>query len=315
MSSPVLRFRRAEYDLSQRTLIMGVLNVTPDSFSDGGKFFERERALEHGLRLAREGADILDVGGESTRPGAAPLPEDEEIRRVVPVIERLSREIPIPISIDTRKSGVAERALEAGAEMINDVSALRYDERMAPLAARWNAPVVLMHMRGQPENMQADTRYGDLIGEILEFLRNRVSCAQAAGIRGDRIIVDPGIGFGKSLEQNHNLLILKHFHRLKALNRPLLVGTSRKAFIGRVLGLPPEEREDGTLATVAVAVRSGANIVRVHEVARTRRVVQVVDAILRSSPEDSGAELGGGERREVESVSGIPPEPRKTGEK
>ena len=203
------------------------------------------------------------------------------------MIERLSREIPIPISIDTRKSRVAESALEAGADMINDITALRYDPHMASVAARWNVPVVLMHMRGEPETMQADTHYDDLTGEILDFFRARMSYAEAAGIRRDRIILDPGIGFGKSLEQNHNLLILKHLRKFKVLNQPLLVGTSRKAFIGRILGAPPGEREDGTLATVAVAVRGGANVVRVHEVARTRRVVQVVDAILRSSPEDA----------------------------
>jgi dihydropteroate synthase len=267
---------------------MGVLNVTPDSFSDGGKFLERKKAMEQGRRLAEEGADILDIGGESTRPGAKPVSEDQEAGRVIPVIEELSPRIPIPISIDTRKARVAERALEAGAEMINDISALRSDEKMAALVAKWKVPVVLMHMRGQPETMQNDPHYDNLIGEILEFFRERRAYAVSRGIQGDQIILDPGIGFGKSLEVQHNLIILKHLRRFKILNQPLLIGTSRKAFIGRVLGLGPEEREEGTMATVAIAIQNGANIVRVHEVERMRRVVRVADAILRSTPENPG---------------------------
>jgi len=280
----LLRFRRGDYDLSQRTLIMGVLNITPDSFSDGGLFFERQRAVEQGLRMAEEGADILDIGGESTRPGAKPLEEEEETRRVIPAIRALSQKIDIPISIDTRKARVAEEALKAGAEMVNDTSALRFDGRMAGVVARANVPVVLMHMRGQPENMQRYTHYEDLIGEVRDFLQERIRHAESLGITADRIIVDPGFGFGKSLEEQHNLVILKHLSHFKVLGKPLLVGTSRKAFIGRVTGLPPREREEGTMATVAVAILQGANIVRVHEVQRMRRVVQVVDAVLRCSP-------------------------------
>jgi dihydropteroate synthase len=285
MQIAILHFRRRDYDLSQRTLIMGALNVTPDSFSDGGRFLERGKAVEQGRRLAEEGADILDIGGESTRPGSKTIPEEEEARRVIPVIEELISKISIPISIDTRKAWVAERALEAGAEMINDVTALRYDEKMAGVVVRYKVPVALMHMRGQPETMQANTEYADLMGEILEFFRERMAYAGTQGIQKDQIILDPGIGFGKSLEKRHNLTILKHLQRFKVLNQPLLIGTSRKAFIGQVLGLPPEDREEGTLATVAIAVRNGANIVRVHEVGRTRRLVQVVDAILRSTSE------------------------------
>jgi dihydropteroate synthase len=285
MQIAILHFRRRDYDLSQRTLIMGALNVTPDSFSDGGRFLERGKAVEQGRRLAEEGADILDIGGESTRPGSKPVPEEEEARRVIPVIEELISKTSIPISIDTRKAWVAERALEAGAEMINDVTALRYDEKMAGVVVRYKVPVVLMHMRGQPETMQANTDYADLMGEILEFFRERMAYAGTQGIQRDQIILDPGIGFGKSLEKRHNLTILKHLQRFKVLNQPLLIGTSRKAFIGQILGLPPEDREEGTLATVAIAVRTGANIVRVHEVGRTRRLVQVVDAILRSTSE------------------------------
>jgi len=285
----MLRFRRKEYDLSRRTLVMGVLNITPDSFSDGGQFLEPRKAVEQGRRLVDEGADILDVGGESTRPGSRPLPPEEELRRVIPVIEELSGKISIPISIDTRKAGVAEGALQAGAEMVNDVSALRHDGDMAEVVARWKVPVVLMHMRGTPETMQTDPHYDDLIGEIRGFFRERMDFAISRGIAREGIILDPGIGFGKSLEEGHNLILLKHLRSFQDLGQPLLVGTSRKAFLGRILNLPPGEREEGTLATVAVAIQNGANIVRAHEVKRTRRVVQVADAILRSTAEEKSA--------------------------
>jgi len=281
MNPLFLRFRKKSYDLSQRTLIMGALNVTPDSFSDGGHFFDREKAIEEGLRLARGGADILDIGGESTRPGAKPLDAEEEIRRVIPLIRTLVQKIDIPISVDTRKASVSEKALETGAEMINDISALRFDERMAEVVARWKVPVVLMHMRGNPETMQLDTHYDDFLGEILSFFRERVAFAESRGIPADQIVLDPGIGFGKSLEEQHNLILLKYLQNFKVLEKPLLIGTSRKAFIGKILGLPPQEREEGTMATVAVAILNGANIVRVHEVERMRRVVQVTDAVLR----------------------------------
>jgi dihydropteroate synthase len=281
MNPLFLRFRKKSYDLSQRTLIMGALNVTPDSFSDGGHFFDREKAIEEGLRLAQGGADILDIGGESTRPGAKPLDAEEEIRRVIPLIRALDQKIGIPISVDTRKARVAEKALETGAEMINDISALRFDERMVEVVARWKVPVVLMHMRGNPETMQLDTHYDDFLGEILSFFRERVAFAESQGIPADQIVLDPGIGFGKSLEEQHNLILLKYLQNFKVLEKPLLIGTSRKAFIGKILGLPPREREEGTMATVAVAILNGANIVRVHEVERMRRVVQVTDAVLR----------------------------------
>jgi dihydropteroate synthase len=276
-----LCFRKKKYDLSQRTLIMGTINVTPDSFSDGGRFFDGEKAIEQGLRLAQQGADILDIGGESSRPGAKPLDEGEEIRRILPVIRSLAQKIEIPISVDTRKANVAEKALDAGAEMINDISALRFDERMAELASGRNVPVVLMHMKGDPETMQLDTHYNDLLGEILNFFRERVAFAESKGIPAKQIILDPGIGFGKSLEEKHNLILLRYLQKFQILEKPLLVGTSRKAFIGKILGLPPEDREEGTMATVAVAVFNGANIVRVHEVEKMRRVVQVVDAVVR----------------------------------
>ena len=278
-----LRFRKETYDLKKRTLIMGVLNVTLESFSDGGNFFSFEEAIAQGKKLAAEGADILDIGGESTRPGSKPLDEGEEIRRVIPVIRELSRHLRIPISVDTRKSAVASQALEAGAEMINDTSALRFDPRMAKVAAAHQVPVVLMHMRGEPENMQIDPDYADLIGEIREFFRERIIFAENQGIAPDRIILDPGIGFGKSLPKQHNLILLKNLQSFVDLQKPLLIGPSRKAFIGQILSLPPAEREEGTMAAVAVAICNGVNIVRVHEVKKVGRVVRVTDAILHSS--------------------------------
>jgi dihydropteroate synthase len=287
-------FRKKAFSLGEKTLIMGVLNITPDSFSDGGKFFSFADAASQGRKLAAEGADILDIGGESTRPGSKPLPEEEEIRRIVPVIRDLSREIPIPISVDTRKSRVAAEALAAGAEMINDISALRHDPAMVELVAAHGVPVVLMHMRGEPETMQIDPHYDDLLGEIHGFFRERIGYAEAKGIDPGRIFLDPGLGFGKSLEKNHNLILLKNLGVFADLGKPLLVGPSRKAFIGRILGLPSEEREEGTLGAVAAAVLNGAAIVRVHEVAKTLRVVRVVDAILRCEAEKEPEGNGGG---------------------
>lgn len=277
----VLVFRHQKYDLNQRTLIMGTLNVTPDSFSDGGLFFDLERAVARGRQMVAEGADIIDIGGESTRPGAKPLDEEEELRRVIPLVRSLSKEINIPISVDTRKSRVAEKSLAAGAEMINDVSALRFDQRMVTVVREAKVPVVLMHMRGNPESMQLNTQYDDLLGEIFSFLKERIDFAEDQGIPPEKIIIDPGLGFGKSLEEGHNLLILKYLQKFRELGKPVLIGPSRKAFIGRILNLPPAERDEGTMAAVAIAILNGANIVRVHEVARMRRVVMVADAILR----------------------------------
>lgn len=278
----ILSFREQTYNLRERTLLMGVLNVTPDSFSDGGLFFDPEKALARGRQMAAQGADLIDIGGESTRPGAKPLSEEEEIRRVVPLIQALRREIKVPISVDTRKSRVAEEALKAGAEMINDISALRFDSRMAEVVKEAKVPVVLMHMRGEPENMQLHTYYDDLLGEIFNFLKERIAFAEHRGIAPEKIIIDPGLGFGKSLEEGHNLIILKNLPFFQKLEKPILVGPSRKGFLGRILNLPPQERDEGTMAAVAIAIIKGANIVRVHEVERMRRVVKVADAILRS---------------------------------
>jgi dihydropteroate synthase len=272
--------RKKILDFSSRTLVMGVLNVTPDSFSDGGLFYDHERAIEHGMKLARDGADIIDIGGESTRPGSDPVPLEEEIRRVIPVIEALARELDVPISIDTCKAEVASRALDAGASMVNDVSALRFDPDMVRVVAERKVPVVLMHMKGTPKDMQLDPRYEDLISEILEFLEERVHFAESNGVPPEAIIVDPGIGFGKTVE--HNLSIIKHLRRFKSLGKPVLLGTSRKSFIGKVLNVGVEEREEGTAATVVAGILNGADIVRVHDVAKILPAVRMADAIARA---------------------------------
>lgn len=266
-------------DLDERTHVMGVLNVTPDSFSDGGRYFGPDRAVEHGLQMARDGADIVDVGGESTRPYAKRLTCSEEMDRVIPVIEALKRELSIPISIDTYKSEVAQGCLNAGASIINDISALRFDPHMASVAAQGDVPLILMHMKGTPENMQENPLYHDLIPEISEFLKDAIDRCVAAGVREDLILVDPGIGFGKTFD--HNLAVIKELSRFKSLGRPILLGTSNKAFIGHILGKGVSERETGSMATVAAGVMNGAHIVRVHNVKKTVETVRVIDAIRR----------------------------------
>lgn len=266
-------------DLDERTHVMGVLNVTPDSFSDGGRYFGPDRAIEHGLQMARDGADIVDVGGESTRPYAKRLTCSEEMDRVIPVIEALKRELSIPISIDTYKSEVAQGCLNAGASIINDISALRFDPHMASVAAQGDVPLILMHMKGTPENMQENPLYHDLISEISEFLKDAIDRCVAAGVREDLILVDPGIGFGKTFD--HNLAVIKELSRFKSLGRPILLGTSNKAFIGHILGKGVSERETGSMATVAAGVMNGAHIVRVHNVKKTVETVRVIDAIRR----------------------------------
>jgi len=264
-----------EYTLSfDRTLLMGILNVTPDSFSDGGLFIDTENAVAHAKQMARDGADIIDVGGESTRPGSAPLSAKEELDRVLPVVTQLTCELPIPISIDTYKPQVAKGCLKAGVHLINDITGL-IDPGMVTLAAEYNAPVIIMHMKGTPKNMQENPTYHDVIEEINAFFHERITTARKAGIKN--VIIDPGIGFGKTVE--HNLLILKHLDKFIYHGCPLLVGPSRKSFIGMIIGLPPQERLDGTIAAVTVAVMNGAHIVRVHDVRQCKRAIQVVDAI------------------------------------
>jgi dihydropteroate synthase len=272
-------------EFGQRTCIMGVVNVTPDSFSDGGKFYDTDVAIAQGERLAAEGADIIDVGGESTRPFSDPVSVDEEIRRVVPVIEKLARRVSIPISIDTTKADVARRALEAGAAIINDVAALRFDPGLAALAAEFDTPLILMHMLGEPKSMQVAPRYDNLIEDICRFLEDAVARAVKLGVSRSKIIVDPGIGFGKTV--THNLLLLKHVHAFASLDLPVLIGASRKAFIRKILKQAQEEDirpdlpivETGTQAAVAAAVLSGAHIVRVHDVANTVATVKILDAL------------------------------------
>ncbi|UCG63941.1 MAG: dihydropteroate synthase [Deltaproteobacteria bacterium] len=256
---------------------MGILNVTPDSFFDGGIHFRLNDAVKSGLSMAVEGADIIDVGGESTRPSSDPLPLDQELGRVIPVIKALSREVKVPISIDTYKSEVARQALEAGATMVNDVSALRFDPAMGPLVAEAGVPIVLMHMKGTPKDMQVKPAYKDLLGEIAGFLSRAIEQAAGIGIKRELIIIDPGIGFGKSFDDN--LKIIKELHTFSSLGQPVLVGTSNKAFIGHVLGLPLESRETGTMATIAAAVMNGADIVRVHNVKAARETVRMIEAI------------------------------------
>jgi len=260
---------------------MGILNITPDSFSDGGMFFDKDAAVKRGMEIAREGADILDVGGESTRPGALEVSVDDEIARVIPVIEGLAKKITIPISIDTRKSEVAEAAVKAGATIINDVSGLRNDEQIARVAARHGATLIVMHMKGTPAGMQIAPEYKDLIGEISESLRTSVSKALAAGVTKEKIVIDPGIGFGKTVE--HNLEILSRLDEFKRLGYPVCVGTSRKSFIGKVLCQPcTGDRLVGSIATAVIAAMKGANILRAHDVLETRQAVRITDAVKRA---------------------------------
>ena len=267
---------------SSRCLVMGVVNVTPDSFADGGRYLDPRAAVTHGLALAAEGADLLDVGGESTRPGATDVEEAVELDRVLPVVEGLAAATDVPVSVDTRKAAVARAALAAGAAIVNDVSAGRDDPDLLGVAAEAGAPLVLMHMQGTPATMQDDPRYDDVLAEVEAFLQERCTAAEAAGVAPDALVVDPGIGFGKRDE--HNYALLAGLARLTRLGHPVLVGTSRKGFIGRALDLPVEERLEGTAATVVWAVERGARIVRVHDVAPMVRTVRMTEALLAGVP-------------------------------
>ncbi len=257
---------------------MGVLNVTPDSFSDGGKFFEPVWAVEHALAIEKAGADILDIGGESTRPGSEAISADEELARVRPVLNALAGQIKIPISIDTRKAAVAEAAIEAGAQIINDVTGLRADPDLAKVAVKHRVPLVLMHMRGEPRTMQKAPFARNVVAEVLKGLRHSIAVARRAGVPKSRIVVDPGIGFGKNFEQNYELIA--RLHELRKLGCAILIGTSRKAFLGHTLGKLPDERIWGTAATVAASILAGAHIVRVHDVAEMVQVARVADKIV-----------------------------------
>jgi len=272
-----LKCGKYRFPLGRRTLIMGILNVTPDSFADGGRYNDLNSAILHAKDMVSQGADIIDVGGESTRPGAKPVSLKEELRRVIPVITALLEEVDLPISIDTYRSEVAQKALDLGAHMVNDISALRMDPEMASLVASYKVPLVLMHMQGRPRNMQRNPRYKCVVGEVLDFLRERIRAAVDRGIDEANIIIDPGIGFGKLA--SHNLEIIRRLWEFKSLGRPILLGPSRKRVIGDVLGLPLEERLEGTAALVSCAILNGANIVRVHDVKEMVRVARMADAI------------------------------------
>ncbi|MGC8834074.1 MAG: dihydropteroate synthase [Armatimonadota bacterium] len=265
---------------SSRTLVMGILNVTPDSFSDGGRYISTDAAVEHALEMVSEGADIIDVGGESTRPGATPVPADEEMRRVLPVIERLAEASSVPISVDTYKAVVAREAVRAGACMINDISGLRFEPELARVAADTGSFLVIMHSIHTPATMQENPCYENVVEEVRSFLERQVEFAERQGVPRERMLVDPGIGFGKTLE--HNLQLLRGLPRLAELGQPVLVGVSRKSFIGMLLGgASPEERLEGTLASVVLSIAGGARVVRVHDVAPAVRAVRVADAIVK----------------------------------
>lgn len=270
-----LAFKSGEYDLSSRTHLMGILNVTPDSFSDGGKYFDVESAVARGRQMAEEGADIVDIGGESTRPGSEPVSEEEEIRRVVPVIKRMSRELTIPLSIDTYKSRVAKAGLLAGASIVNDISGVTFDPSMIDVVCEHHATLVIMHIQGTPKTMQAHPHYCDVVREVYEFLQGQADMAKERGV--EQIILDPGLGFGKELE--HNLDLMKGLEVFTKLGYPILVGPSRKSFIGKILGLSADQRVEGTAAAVTACILRGANIVRVHDVKEMKRVALMADTL------------------------------------
>ena len=272
-----LETRGRIFRFGSRTWIMGVLNVTPDSFSDGGLFIDAGPAAARAQEMLAEGADIIDVGGESTRPGAAPVDEREELRRVAPVIQRLRKETDALISVDTAKSAVAAAALDQGADIVNDISALRFDPLMASTVARERAALILMHMQGTPETMQVRPRYGDVVAEVRDFLKERLEAAAKAGIPAGQVIVDPGIGFGKTAE--HNLALIDGLGALARLGRPVLVGVSRKGFLGRILDRPVGDRLEGTIAAAVLSADRGAHILRVHDVGAVRRAAAVADAV------------------------------------
>ncbi len=276
----VLRARTHSLDLGRRVHVMGVLNITPDSFSDGGHYLRPTAALDRAGEMIEQGADIIDVGGQSSRPGSRPILEEEELKRIVPLVERLREEWDGPISIDTYRAHVAEEALKAGAAIVNDITAMTREPGIAEVTSRYDAACVLMHLQGTPDTMQSDPSYDDLMGEIALYLSEAIERARAAGIGDDQIVVDPGLGFGKTT--GHNLAVLKHLPELAVLGKPLLVGPSRKRFIGKVLDLAVDDRLEGTLAACAYAVSQGARILRVHDVGPVVRATRMVEACLSS---------------------------------
>lgn len=276
-----LAWKDFTFDFTQKTYIMGILNVTPDSFSDGGLFLDRENAVQQALRMQAEGADIIDIGGESTRPGAEKVSVKDEIKRVVPIIEVLANNVDVPISIDTYKSEVADAAVKAGASMINDISGLRSDPKMAKITAKHKVPVVIMHIKGTPQDMQKNPTYKSLIPEITAYFHECIQVARDAGIPDDMIIIDPGIGFGKTVK--HNLEIIKRLKDFEGFEKPILLGPSRKAFIGKLLGdAPTDERLEGTASAIAIGIFNSANIIRVHDVKEMVRVAKIADGVFRA---------------------------------
>ncbi|HEK85738.1 MAG: dihydropteroate synthase [Candidatus Saccharicenans sp.] len=273
-----LDIRGQKLTIGPRPWIMGVVNVTPDSFSDGGKFYNVDKAVERALELVGQGARIIDIGGESTRPGAREVPAEEELQRVIPVIKRLRPKTSALISADTRKSLVAQAALEEGADIINDISAFSHDPKMAQVVAAFQVPVIIMHMLGTPETMQLNPQYRNLLFDLKYFFLDRIRQAREAGIPEDRIILDPGIGFGKTLE--HNLTIINHLDYFLDLNKPILVGPSRKSFIGGILGVPADQRLEGTISAVLISLIRGASLIRVHDVLEIKRALQTAESIV-----------------------------------
>jgi dihydropteroate synthase len=276
-SGCVIKTRHGTMDARRRTLLIGIINVTPDSFYDGGKRLDPDKAVADGIGLVEAGADVIDIGGESTRPGARAVSVEEELQRVLPVIRGLRQNVNVPISIDTYKAQVAQAALSEGADIVNDISALRFDPQMAVLVAAEKVPVVIMHMQGTPQTMQAEPCYNNVLREVQDFLTTQVHFAIEAGVERGNIIIDPGIGFGKTLD--HNLTLLRGLPVLASMGQPLLLGASRKTFIGKILGVEPEQRLEGSLAAAIAAVFGGAHILRVHDVKETRKAIRVADAI------------------------------------
>jgi len=266
------------FDFSKKTYIMGVLNITPDSFSDGGLYLDKSVAIKRAIQMVEDGADIIDIGGESTRPGSESITIEEELKRTIPVIEAIVKEVKIPISIDTYKSEVARIALDSGASMVNDISGLRFDPKMSEVVSEYKVPVVIMHIKGRPKDMQQNPVYEALVPEIMDYFRSSISIAKQSDISDDKIIIDPGIGFGKTPE--HNLTIINNLREFTSLEKPILIGPSRKAFIGKILGdVPVTDRLEGTAAAVAISIMNGANMIRVHDVKEMVKVAKVADAV------------------------------------
>ena len=287
----VLKIGNKIFNLDKRTIVMGILNVTPDSFSDGGKFLSVENAVKQALKMEKEGADIIDIGGESSRPGSNSISINEEMKHVIPVLKELVKKINIPISIDTYKSEIAQKALDLGASMINDITALKGDKLLINVIADYNVPICLMHMKGNPRNMQVNPIYYDIMIEIFEFLKERSEFAMFCDVKKEKIIIDPGLGFGKRTGRGveDNCVILNRLSELKKLGYPILIGPSRKTFIGNICGddipLPVTDRLEGSLAAACIGVANGASIVRVHDVKETRRCVDLIDCILKGKNE------------------------------